>query len=322
MPYQIHYGSSAFAVPGDVADHFLRLADAVQLRVLLYLLRHEGAAPAQIAAFLHITEEQAEEALAFWVQADVLRTDQAEAGKFPFAPPAPALQETPAVPAVQQSSREVKLDPTEIADALGHSQTLRDLFSHSEKILGKPLSHMEQRSLLWLHQYIGMPGEVLLMLLRYCVSIGKYSASYLEAIAVRWAEQDIMTMPQAEEAITQMQQSHDYTARLRRMFEMKRSPTTQQKKYIDAWRAAGYSMELLQYAYELTIENIEKLNFKYINTILTGWAEQGITTPEQAKQRDSAHRSGKRRKPALTAEEAAEMDEYLSLVNRFKEDKA
>lgn len=328
MGYQIRFGTSAFAVPGVVADHYLRLANAVQLRVLLYVLRHADAevTPAQAAAFLKMDEEQAEEAFQFWEQADVLDSGRV----LPVLPEAAEVQEAPvSVPdaapmaAVQRSSKDIKLDPSEIAAMLEDSQELKDLFALSEKMLGRPLHHMEHRSLIWLHSYLNIRSEVILTLLGYCISIEKYSLSYAEAIAIEWERQGIVTLEQAETEIQRLKREHTYIEQLCRMFEMKRKPTTQQRAYMDAWQAAGYSMELMQYAYEITIENIEKLNFKYLDKVLKGWTEQGIANPEQARlQQGGGTFRRKQADTGPTEEEIEMMNAYLSVANRFKEDDA
>lgn len=328
MGYQVNYGNQAFVVPGAVADHFLRLANETQLRVLLYLLRHAETeiSPAQAAAFLRIDEELAEEAFIFWMQANVLTGDvpQLSVPVMPAVPEAvPAPEKVPAA-TVQRSSREVKLDPSEIAAMLDASQELKDLFALSEKMMGRPLNHMEQRSLLWLHSYLNIRSEVILTLLGYCISIGKYSISYAEAIAIRWEHEGIVTLELAEAEIQRLKKEYTYTEQLCKMFEMKRRPTPKQKEFMDAWQQAGYPMELLQLAYEITVENIEKLNFKYMNTILADWAGQGITSAEQAKQLRAAPKSAtsrrKKQDAPLTEKEVEEMNAYLSLVNNFEED--
>ncbi|MBQ8011565.1 MAG: DnaD domain protein, partial [Oscillospiraceae bacterium] len=219
---------------------------------------------------------------------------------------------------VQRGSKEIKLDPSEIAHSLEQSQELKDLFVCTEKVFGRLLNHMEQRSLIWIHSYLGMRSEVILLLLGYCVSIDKISMSYAESIAISWMERDITTHEQADAEIKRLNAEHSYLSQIRKMFEMQHAPTTQQKKYIEGWRTAGYSMELLQYAYEITIESIEKLNFKYINTILEKWAAQGITTPEQAQQLRSSSAAAARSSAA--AQDSAELDEYLSVVNRFRKE--
>lgn len=339
MEYQVNFGNHAFAVPGDVVDHFLRLATKTQLKVLLCLLRggDQQPTPAQIAGYLKIDTEQAEEALQFWVQANILDTAGGGAPQsFAFVPVTPSAAPAPQPPAaqpepvpaepsatVQHSSKEIKLDPSEIAAMLEDSQELRDLFAMAEQLMGRPLNHMEQRSLLWLHSYLNIRSEVILTLLGYCISIDKYNMAYVEAIAISWAQKDILTLAQAEEEVERMKAEHTYTTDLMRLFEMKRRPTTKQKAFMEQWQAAGYPMELLKYAYEVTIENIETLNFKYMNTILEDCAKAGALTAEQARTlRETPKAPARRtsRKKPMTAQEIDEMNDYLSVANRFKED--
>ena len=328
MEYQIRFGSHAFCVPGDVVDHYIRLASAEQLRVLLVLLRDPGqASPAQIAAFLHISEEAVGDALAFWQQAGILSDSPGAAPQaasaFAFAPPAQAASPAPP-PAVQGSSREIKLDPSEIVHMLEDSGSLRDLFFHAEKLLGTPLNHMEQRSLVWMHSYLGLSCDIILTLLGYCISIDKRSLSYAESIAISWVHSDITTLDTVQAEIERLTQAHTFTAAIRRRFEMKRSPTSQQKKYIGQWQSAGYSMELIGYAYEITVESIDKLNFKYIDSILRSWDAKGIRTPEEAmkeRQNPAGKQTARRsQEKSYSQKELDEMQEYLSVVNRFKEE--
>ena len=334
MGFQINYGGFAFAVPGDVVDHYIRLADGDKLKVLLFILRHaaENVTADAAAEYLHITAEQAEEAVQFWEQAGVLGQGAAQQGSaFAFAPVIPAVQETPAAPApvtdspvgTQRSSKECKLDPSEISAELERSKDLAELFVLAEKTVGHTLNHMEQRSLLWMNQYLNIPGEIILMLLNYCVSVDKYSISYAEAIAVRWLEQGILTLEHAEAEIQRMTADHTFAGEIRKLFELKRSPTTKQKTYIERWQKAAYPMELIQFAYEISVENIEKADFKYINTILTSWADNGVRTLADAVKLREQPRPGAMKtgspKP-VTQEEQDKMNKYLSLVNRFKED--
>lgn len=325
MEYQVNFGcwGNVFAVPTAVVDHFIRLASDVQLKVLLYLLRNQGVSVIKIADFLHISEEQADEAIQFWTQANILQPEGVSnlQQTFDFVK-SPTVEEPVHAkdsekPKVQRGSKEIKMDPSEIAHSLDQSQELKDLFLCTEKLFGRMLNHMEQRSLIWIHSYLGMRSEVLLTLLGYCVSIDKISMSYAESIAISWMEQEIITLQQAETEIKRLTDEHSYIAKIRKIFEMQHSPTSQQKKYIQSWREAGYTMELIQYAYEITIESIEKLNFKYINTILEKWSSQGVSTAEQAQKLRNA--TGAKSTKHGT-QDNAQLDDYLSVVNRFRKD--
>ena len=332
MVYQINYGNFAFAVPGAAVDHFIRLAGATELKILLYYLRHAGeAVTAESAAqFLHIEPEQAEAALQFWVQADVLRQGL-EPSAMPFSMPinAPAsVPEPPAEPEPvlpsQRSSKDFKMTPQEISEEIEKSSVLADLFSLAEKRLGKPLNYTESNSLIWMHQYLNIPSEVILMLIEYSVTVEKYSISYVESIAIRWHAEGITTLPQAEEELQRMTRRHSFENEIRKLFEMKHSPTTRQRSYLELWQKIGYPMELIRYAYEITIENIEKLDFKYINTILESWAENGIrdlTAAQQFRTKSAPPKKKRSREKTLSPREVEEMNDYLSVVNRLvKED--
>lgn len=325
MDYHVNLGcwGNVFVVPSAVADHFLRIASESQIKVLLYLLRNQNVSSAKISDYLRITEEEADDAIAFWVQANILQAQDLKetTQEFAFAAPAatstaPHAVEKTEKPKVQRGSKEIKLDPSEIAHSLENSQELKDLFSCVETLFGRMLNHMEQRSLIWIHSYLGMRSEVLLTLLGYCVSIEKISMSYAESIAISWTEKEILTLEQAESEIRRLTSSHSFLSDIRKMFEMQHGPTSQQKKYIESWQEKRYSLELIRYAYELTIESIEKLNFKYINTILEKWESQGIATLEQAQQQRT---SGKKISEKIQ-QDASQLDDYLRVVNRFRED--
>ena len=157
MQYDIQYGNSAFAVPGSVVDHFLRLAGEKEIKVLLFLLRYAQQSPTAetIAEFLRITPEAVGEALDFWAQAGIigkgnpqLMTHFAFSAPEPSASPVtaatapvpPAASPAP-VPTVgaQRSSKEIKLDPSEIASIIEESPELKDVFALAEKKIGRPV---------------------------------------------------------------------------------------------------------------------------------------------------------------------------------------
>ena len=336
MGFQINYGGFAFAVPADVVDHYIRLADGDALKVLLFALRHaqENITAESAAEYLRISPEKAAESLTFWEQADILRQNGAQTGtNFAFAAPAP--QEVTPAPAVkhespvgsQKSSKEVRLDPSEIAETVENSEELTGLFTLAEKHLARPLNHMEQRSLIWMNQYLNIPSEIILMLIRYAVDNEIYSVSYAESIAIRWQSAGILTLEAAEEELKRMTRDHSFTNEIRRMFELKRTPTPKQKSFIDRWQNAGYPLDLIQYAYETTLDNKNDLSFPYLDKILQEWEKAGAKTREDAEKLQAQPRptqskrtSKSKSQPPISQEELDEMNEYLSLANRFKED--
>lgn len=59
----------------------------------------------------------------------------------------------------------------------------------------------------------------------------------------------------------------------------------------------GFDIRLIKLAYERTVEKIGRLNFDYMNAILSSWHEKGLKTPEQVAGGDnkSAQQTGEKK---------------------------
>ena len=169
--------------------------------MLLFVLRYAGQVitPNELSQRLGISEELAEEALLFWQETALFKPDvQTAPTESPTVPPAQPVQpvSTAAVQAeptplptstaptakpiggVQRSSAECKLTPKEIAQSIAESKDLHTLFRMAEQQIGRPLNHMEQRSLVWMHDYLGIGSDSILTVIGYCYSIQKTSIAY------------------------------------------------------------------------------------------------------------------------------------------------
>ena len=108
-----------------------------------------------------------------------------------------------------------------------------------------------------MYTYLGLKKEVIITLISYCASIGKTNSAYIEKIACAWSENEINTLNAAQEEVSRMSASREYTAQVMRAFEMNRRPTAKQADFIAQWKKNGFTIELMHYAYEKTIEQIE-----------------------------------------------------------------
>lgn len=78
----------------------------------------------------------------------------------------------------------------------------------------------------------------------------------------------------------------------------------------------NYNIELIEYAYEKTIESIDKLNFPYINKILENWYENGLLTKSQI---DSANIKRNSNPETEKKSYSFDINEIKSLTNNFGE---
>lgn len=107
MSYQINLGewNSVFAVPSSLVDKHMRLAGAVQLKVLLWVLRHAGEEfPVEkLAAAVGASPADTRDAMQYWVATGLLR--ETETG---LAPP---TAEVPAKADLEIPAEEPKTTP-------------------------------------------------------------------------------------------------------------------------------------------------------------------------------------------------------------------
>lgn len=310
-----------FGVPHVVADNFLKLATGAQIKVLLYILRCSGRtlSDEEISRNTGVPVPEVADSVMFWQQVNVLE-GQAKPSAIVQSSPKPV--EIPTVP--QQAQPEIRqtsvprqkqeLKPSEISDILENSSDIFELFKIVESTLGT-LNHTQQNSLIWMYNYLGLKKEVILTLVQYCINIEKTNSGYIEKIACAWAENDINSLEAAQEEVQRLTRFNDFTGMIMKKFEMTRRPTTKQGDFISQWQSDGFSIDLIGYAYEKTIEQINKLSFDYINKILLSWKESGFTTVKNVRDAENSYKKNK--KPSQGTSGPSDVDKYKVVINKF-----
>lgn len=346
MDYQVNFGFHAFSVPSAVVDNLIRLAKEEHLKVLLYLLRYPDKqfTASQIATFLRLPEEQVEEALAFWLQVNILeeKFEGRQLELFPspiptpspppppvYAPEPPEPESKPAPEKLQISDPFKFFTPESISESIDSSLELRKLIRLAEeKYYRRLLNTSQTKSLVWMYEYLGMSVEMILILLQYCSDTDNMRQQYIDKIAVNWYEDDILTAEAAEKRVHELMEFYTYTNYICRIFELN-ATSKAQKEYIEIWQTMNFTEELLQYARDLSVEATGKVNFKYIHSILNEWHENQITDIQEAEKNHDAYikqyiekkkKGRKKKNDDISEEKKKELDEYLSLVNVFEED--
>lgn len=326
----------AFPVPVAVADHLLGLASHDQLKVLLFVLCHadETLTEAQIAKSCKVQPAAVEEALVFWQDCNILQNapavpsvsvqkTAAEAPPAETATVQPVQQSRPAA-GVQNSSRP-NLTPGQIAERIQKDPELAEMFRAVKSFTGSQ-NYTIDNSLVWMHEYLGLQADIILMLAAFCKKIDCFNVRYMEQIAVEWQERGITTHKLALDDINRRTEARSFTGKIKTMFEMDRWPSKKQQAYIDEWQKNGYSLDMIELAYEKTRDKMgDKLKFDYLNGILQRWEKAGIRTPEDAAQEDAAFYAAKKQaKPAGSsasrsnpdaADSSIDMDEVEKLMN-------
>lgn len=334
MKYCFNMGiwNSVFAVPAEIVDKHLKLAGKEQLKVILWMLRHSGEdfSVADAAKATGIRDENAEEAIDYWVDAGLLSKDghhllpaspdpvPASAAELPHSPAAEAA--IPAEPAGKPDrpakKRMARPDGVYVATRIGESPDLRFLMEETENTLGKTLSPALSSSLVQIHEDYGLPVEVIVMMIHYVKGIGKTGTSYIEAVARDWAQNEVFTVEAADAKLRELDEKNLAWKKLEStMGTYHRSPSKNEEnaayKWIYEWHLA---QELLGEAYERCVDKTGKLSIAYMNKILEKWHHLGFKTLDEVKTKDEKlSKDSKENKKSYDINELEEMNFFNPL---------
>ena len=65
-------------------------------------------------------------------------------------------------------------------------------------------------------------------------------------------------------------------------------PSKRRLEFIESGEQWASLLEMLEIAYNKCVDNTNKLNYKYIDTILSNWAGKSIHCPEQVTHEDES----------------------------------
>lgn len=318
------YGS-IFAVPAVVVDENLKMAGAVQLKAILYMLRHSATGREvsleEISKATGYDTELIEDAMMFWQERGLVSKADGSFSRLEATAEKPAF--TPVQTAKQPEAAKKTVDEIpvsrpsheQIAQRCEECSQFRMLFSEAQQKLGKTIGYDGQSTLIMIHDSYGLPIEVILMLLEYAVSKGKTGYKSIAGLAKQWCERDIDTLEAAESYILEQSQVDSLWKEFQRLSGVKNiNPTTKQRNYFSTWgKVYGFNAEMIYLAYEISIERTEKMSLAYMDKILRSWNESSIRTPMDVEKEQEKWREGKSTKKASKGSDKKESDSSYDL---------
>ena len=288
--------SQGFEIKFDFVEKWGRFAKPEYLQIYLYILSHfkktgKMLKCAEVAKKLDTDIDTVNAALDFWVTAD----EMVEAdGGFEFAGDSPkTLKKAEKTKTESDAASKFRVKPSydsaEIDAAASVNKSIDYLFREAERILGKILSPSDFEMLYSFVDWLGLPVEVVIMLLRFAVSRGKTGKRYLETVAIDWTDKGIDTYESAEEYIKEIELKLSNEGKVRGILGIyDRALTQTEKKYIKLWTFEKNSpSELVAEAYDRTVAATGKLSWAYMNKILMSWVEEGISTVDGVREREA-----------------------------------
>ncbi len=177
---------------------------------------------------------------------------------------------------------------TDQINAILESQPdMADFIGEAENVWGKMFNTHEINILLGLVDYLGLEWEYVLILLAYCRRLSERRGSskslhYVETVAFGFYDEGVCDPVALSERIRKMEMMAETEGQLRTMFGMgTRALTASEKRCFSTWLYDyGYGIDIIRRAFDITVDAIGEPKPKYMNTILSAWHTENLTTLE------------------------------------------
>lgn len=288
----------------EEADKLLASADGNAALLYLHILRGGSAAPAAAAGALRRSEADVLLALRTLRQLGLLRP-----------PEEPLPDET--LP--QLTTRDLK-------DVASKDPAFQGVVAEAEKALGRVLSDNDLRILFGIYDHMGLPADVILVLIHHCIEEYQERSGpgrmptmrYVEKEGWHWTGQEILNLDAAEEHLRLHRQRREAAEQTKEVLQIRgRALTLSERKYVDDWLAMGFGPEAIAIAYDRMILRTGKLTWNYMDKILKSWNEKDLHTPEEIETGDPAQRA-RTRAAVPAASNSQKMDQMRKMYDRMK----
>ena len=272
----VHTAEEGVTLTAQAVRRLLDRGDGDAALLYLALLRHHGGTPPR--------------ALAGELRWDRGRIEAAEAVLRELGLVAP--QEPPPEPADEPPSYQ----RSDVAEKLEQSEEFCRLTAEVERRLGKRLTTPDVGVLLGLYDYLGLPADVIYLLVCHCAErlarrLGegrKPTLRQIEREGYAWARRGIDTQAAAAAYLRSYAESQQALPQYMRALQLgDRPPAATEEKYLLQWQEWGFPPEAVALAYDKTVLKCHELKWPYCNGILKRWHEAGLHSLEEIERRDA-----------------------------------
>ena len=312
------------AVPNYFLDQYMPKANGEFVKVYLYLLRadNEGSLSVSlIADKLKYTEADVMRALRYWEQEGLIRLgfDGEALTEVSLVCPAP-LPAASFADAGAQTEKQADIPPKPhyTTAQLNRFMELDDISQAlyvTQRYLGRTLTSTETTTVLYFYDTLHFPADLIEYLIEYCVSRGKKSMRYIEAVALSWARQGIHTTEEAK-SISSLYNKNCFAV-MKAFGLQNRNPADTETDFVRKWtNTMGFSLDIILEACRRTIQSIHQPSFEYADSLLTSWKEKGVRHLSDIQRIDQQHKSSRDAKQDKAAQTHAAGNRFNNMTAR------
>ena len=309
----------------QTADKLIGAGDGNAALLYLYVLRVGGAlSVSEAASALRRGEGDIAAATELLGRLGLLQVD------------GPAETGTPSVPggSPMPPDREElpEYSAEDIRRELDNGSVFSSLVREVQKSLGKLLSSEDLIKLFGIYDCLGLPPDVILHLVTYCIDENRRrygpgkvpTIRYIEKAAYTWEREGIFTLGDAERYLKQRESTRSLISEVRRVLQIPdRELTTAERKYVEEWLSMGFTPETIEIAYDITVFRTQKFSWSYMHTIIGDWFKKGLRTPEDIRTKDVRNnvtpRGVKKKDVPAAGEDLADIERMKKYLEKLRE---
>lgn len=311
MNIKINYGTGVATVPTSALASLDRATKA-DIKVLFLLCAEptllvgdsRDACINRICERTGYSNSQIESSLAFWRGAGIMDADELQP-----VPEIPEKQEIESTEAPVNKTSETSEAVSRITVTRSPNRPLDEIPNYTADDLEKFFkdfaeadSYLKECQNTWGSMFSPRDNNLIIALIRewglswdyvttLLASAAKHfaerenqgkSLNYVYRTAVNYHKEGITTLEALQQKFVEQEKMVGFEQRIRAMFGMgARNLTPKEKKYFSTWLYEyKYDIQIVEYAYNITVDAKGAPNINYTNGVLKHWYEDGLTTLE------------------------------------------
>lgn len=316
MKLNVEFGNGVISLPEKTLD-ILGRASELEIKLLMLICANkdirESFSKTEVAEIMSVGEDDIDRAIAFLTGAGLLTSDNEDISRVSVRVKKAGDR---SVTVVKSGNDAPLYTGPEIEEIFKQSDKLGGLVDTCQRILGKMLTLVEINKIIALYDLYRLDAEYIEKLSRYAVSIGKPSVPYIDKMARELYENGITTADTLEKRLEELAKISTLEGFVRRLFGLgERKLTSKESKFVEQWVSFDYSEEMIELAYEITVDNGKGASLPYMNKVLTNWRDAGHKTAEEVIISIEKYRNSKKDAP-LSA--SSDIEKAILMSSRMR----
>ena len=297
MKIKFDFEGDTACFPAAAAARVGKASD-IALRLLILLAADESArqdfdaAAERLAKQLKCSRAELDMAMAFWCGAGV--ADMVEGDS-----PSSAEHDPNPVESGKKSAKLMRAaglpeySSEELGDMLEQSGGKLQLVDEAQRRIGRMFNPREVSILVGLQNYLELDDQYIYVLLEHCARMGKTSMRYVETVAFGMYDEGVHDAEALAERLAQREAYATLEGKFKALIGARgRKLSAKEARFLNRWSdEMKYGFEMIEMAYEITVDTQHEYNPAYMNGILERWYSASITTPEDVRRDAESHKT-------------------------------